>query len=54
MTKYWIRFFTGLAFLGYQLYSNHKASLQAKIIKRQQKYIIIISIHEVIDGNPNI
>ena len=34
------------------LYSYHKASLEAKIIKRQQKYTIIISIHEVVDGNP--
>ena len=34
------------------LYSYHKSSLQAKIIKRQQKYIIVISIHEVVDDNP--
>ena len=34
------------------LYSYHKASLQTKIIKRQQKYTIIILIHEVVDGNP--
>ena len=34
------------------LYSYHKASLQAKIIKRQQKYTIVISIHEVVDDNP--
>ena len=34
------------------LYSYHKASLQIKIIKRQQKYTIVISIHEVVDGNP--
>ena len=34
------------------LYSYHKASLQAKIIKRQQKYTIIISIYEVVKGNP--
>ena len=34
------------------LYSYHKASLQAKIIKRQQKYTTIISIHEVVDDNP--
>ena len=36
------------------LYSYHKSSLQAKIIKRQQKYIIVISIHEAVDGNPNV
>ena len=29
-----------------------EATLQAKIIKRQQKYTIVISIHEVVDGNP--
>ena len=34
------------------LYSYHKASLQAKIIKKQQKYTIVISIHEVVDDNP--
>ena len=34
------------------LYSYHKASLQAKIIKRQQKYTTVISIHEVVDDNP--
>ena len=34
------------------LYSYYKASLQAKIIKRQQKYTIVISIHEVVDDNP--
>ena len=34
------------------LYSYDKASLQAKIIKRQQKYTIVISIHEVVDGSP--
>ena len=34
------------------LYSYHKTSLQAKIIKRQQKYTIVISIHKVVDGNP--
>ena len=33
------------------LYSYHKTLLQAKIIKRQQKYTIVISIYEVIDGN---
>ena len=36
------------------LYSYHKTSLQAKFIKRQQKYIIVISIHKVVDGNPMI
>ena len=38
------------------VYSYHdqcfKASLQAKIIKRQQNYTIVISIHEVVDSNP--
>ena len=38
------------------LYSYHdqcfEATLQAKIIKRQQKYTIVISINEVVDGNP--
>ena len=36
------------------LYSYHKASLQAKIIyiKKQQKYTIVILIHEVVDDNP--
>ena len=34
------------------LYFYHKASLQAKIIKRQQKYTIVISIHEVVNDNP--
>ena len=38
------------------LYSYHdqcfEATLQAKIIKRQKKYIIVISIHEVVDDNP--
>ena len=29
-----------------------EATLQAKIIKRQQKYTIVISIHEVVDDNP--
>ena len=33
------------------LYFYHKASLQAKIIKRQQKYTIVISLHKVVDGN---
>ena len=39
-------------FQAIMLYSYHKASLQAKIIKRQQKYTIIISIHEIVDDNP--
>ena len=38
------------------LYSYHdqcfEATLQAKIIKRQQKYTTVISIHEVVDDNP--
>ena len=34
------------------LYPYHKTLLQAKIIKRQQKYTIVISIREVVDGNP--
>ena len=43
-------------FQAIMLYSYHdqcfEATLQAKIIKRQKKYIIVISIHEVVDGNP--
>ena len=52
--KIWNSFFTELTFLGYHVVFYHKASLQAKIIKRQQKYIIVISIHKVVDGNPNV
>ena len=41
-------------FQAIMLYSYHKASLQAKIIykKKQQKYTIVILIHEVVDDNP--
>ena len=37
------------------LYSYHdqcfEATLQAKIIKKTKKYTIVLSIHEVVDGN---
>ena len=38
------------------LYSYHdqcfEATLQAKIIKKTKKYTVVLSIHEVVDGNP--
>ena len=52
MTKYWIRFLLNHHFQAIMLYSYYKTSLQAKIIKRQQKYTIVISIHEEVDDNP--